>query len=190
MFNMESTGLDGLFLITPFYAEDIRGSFMKTFEREIFADNRISMEPYECFYTNSKQGTVRGLHFQMNRCQDKLVHVLHGAVYDVVVDLRAGSPTFGKWEGFYLSAENRQMLYIPKGFAHGFLALEEDTLFSYLCGDRYDPATDGGVLWNDPELNIQWPLEQVEQVIISEKDQALPTFSQFRTEYGSLMQQG
>ena len=118
------------------------------------------------------------------------MRVLHGAVYDVAVDLREGSATFGRWEGFYLSAENRQMLYIPKGFAHGFLALEEGTLFSYLCGDRYDPDSDGGILWNDPELNVQWPLDKVERVIVSEKDQGLPTFSQFCMEHGALMKQG
>lgn len=189
-FCFEATNILDLVLIHPFLAPDTRGYLLKSFEKEIFAQHKIDLEPFEELNSCSHKGVLRGLHFQRKYSQDKLVRVLHGAVYDVAVDLRADSPTFGKWEGFYLSAENRQMLYIPKGFAHGFLALEEDTLFSYLCGDRYDPATDGGILWNDPELNIQWPLEQVEQVIISEKDQALPTFSQFRTEYGSLMQQG
>lgn len=187
MFDRKYTGLDGLSLITPFFAEDVRGSFLKTFEQEQFQKNGIYLDAFECFYTCSAQGTIRGLHFQTKDCQSKLVSVLHGAVYDVAVDLRAGSPTFGQWEGFYLSAENRQMLYIPKGFAHGFLALEEGTLFSYLCGDRYDPASDGGILWSDPELGVQWPLEQVERVIVSEKDQSLPTFAEFRAKYGALM---
>lgn len=190
MFKVETTRLDGLSLIKPFYSEDIRGYFMKTYEQSIFSEHGISIKPYECFYTTSKQGTVRGLHFQTYCCQDKLVYVLNGAVFDVAVDLREGSPTFGQWEGFYLSEENRQMLYIPKGFAHGFLALEEGTLFSYLCGDRYDPNSDGGILWNDPELNVQWPLDKVERVIVSEKDQGLPTFSQFCMEHGALMKQG
>ena len=108
------------------------------------------------------------------------MQVLHGAVYDVAVDLREGSETFGKWEGFYLTAENRQMLYIPKGFAHGFLALEDDTLFSYLCGDRYDPESDGGICWNDPQLAISWPLDRVEQTTVSDKDAALPTLAEYQ----------
>ena len=188
--SFNKTKIHNLILVTPYLVPDQRGYLSKVFEKDSFIQNGICICPYEELQSYSHKGVIRGIHFQRKYSQDKLVRVLHGAVYDVAVDLRAGSPTFGKWEGFYLSAEKRQMLYIPKGFAHGFLALEEDTLFSYLCGDRYDPATDGGILWNDPELNIQWPLEQVEQVIISEKDQALPTFSQFRTEYGSLMQQG
>lgn len=107
------------------------------------------------------------------------MQVLHGAAYDVAVDLRKGSPTFGKWKGFCLTAENRKLLYIPKGFAHGFLALEDGTLFSYLCGDRYDPESDGGIRWDDPQIGVKWPLEQVEQLIISEKDAALPTFAEY-----------
>ena len=190
MFKFEPGRLEGTYLITPFYVEDIRGSFMKTYEYGIFSEYGIHMKPYECFYTTSAKGTVRGLHFQTHGCQDKLVQVLHGTVFDVAVDLREGSETFGRWEGFYLSAENRKMLYIPKGFAHGFLALEEETLFSYMCGERYDPVSDGGILWNDPGVNVQWPLDKIEHVIISEKDQKLPTLSQFRMQHGALMKQG
>ena len=137
------------------------------------------MSPWEELRSRSHKGVLRGLHFQRRHSQDKLVQVLHGAVYDAAVDLREGSATFGKWEGFYLTAENRQMLYIPKGFAHGFLALEEDTLFSYLCGDRYDPESDGGIRWNDPQLAVNWPLERVERLIISDKDDALPTLAEY-----------
>lgn len=173
-------------LITPFYVEDGRGSFLKSFERSVFRKNGVDIQGFEAFYTNSVKGTVRGFHFQRERCQDKLVQVLHGAVYDVAVDLRRDSATFGTWEGFFLTAENRQMLYIPKGFAHGFLALEEDTLFSYLCGDQYDPASDGGIRWDDPELAVQWPLDRVDKPILSEKDAALPTFAEFLEQYGPL----
>ena len=162
----ETTNLKGLRLIRPFYAPDCRGFFIKGFEKNIYNE--------------------AGLHFQRCHSQDKLVQVLHGAVYDIAVDLRKNSPTFGQWEGFYLSAENRQMLYIPKGFAHGFLALEDDTLFSYLCGDRYDSPSDGGILWSDPQLAVRWPTERVEKVILSDKDAALPTLSEFMSQYGGL----
>lgn len=184
------TSIEHLMLIKPMLVLDQRGYFSKVFEKQIFARHNIFMEPHEELLSCSHKGVLRGLHFQREYSQDKLVRVLHGAVYDVAVDLREGSATFGQWEGFFLSSENRSMLYIPKGFAHGFLALEEDTLFSYLCGDRYDPDSDGGILWNDSELNVQWPLDRVEQVIVSEKDQKLSTFSQFRTQYGALMKQG
>lgn len=177
-FQFQKRSLSGLQLISPFYAEDNRGFFLKSFEREIFKRYDIDIQGFEIFYTKSVKGTVRGLHFQSRHSQDKLVQVLHGAVYDVVVDLRKGSETFGKWEGFYLSEENRNLLYIPKGFAHGFLALEEGTLFSYLCGDRYDPESDGGVRWDDPTLAVKWPLEQIGQLVLSEKDARLPLLSE------------
>lgn len=188
--SFQSTKIPALTLVMPLLVSDQRGFLSKVYEKDIFMQNGIYLYPYEELLSCSHKGVLRGLHFQREYSQDKLVRVLHGAVYDVAVDLREGSATFGQWEGFFLSSENRSMLYIPKGFAHGFLALEEDTLFSYLCGDRYDPDSDGGILWNDSELNVQWPLDRVEQVIVSEKDQKLSTFSQFRTQYGALMKQG
>lgn len=183
---VEQTQIAGLYVIHPFYAEDNRGCFLKSYEQGFFDRHEIPFRVFESFYTCSSKGTIRGLHFQRRHCQDKLVQVLSGAVYDVAVDLRKNSPTFGKWQGFYLTAENRQMLYIPKGFAHGFLALEENTLFSYLCGDRYDPASDGGIRWNDPWINVEWPLERVEKLILSDKDAALPTLEEFLRDYGPL----
>lgn len=185
-FEFLQTSLEELTLITPFFAPDARGYLSKPFEKSIFAEHGIELTPWEELRSCSQRGVLRGLHFQRRHSQDKLVQVLHGAVYDVAVDLRKGSETFGKWEGFYLTAENRQMLYIPKGFAHGFLALEEDTLFSYLCGDRYDPESDGGIRWNDPELAIDWPLERAERLIVSDKDAALPTLAEFIQVYGAL----
>ena len=185
-FTFQKTRLEGLVLINPFVAGDSRGYLSKPYERLIFAAHGIEFSPWEELRSFSHKGVLRGLHFQREHSQDKLVQVLHGAVYDVAVDLREGSETFGKWEGFYLTAENRQMLYIPKGFAHGFLALEEDTLFSYLCGGRYDPETDGGIRWDDPQLGVKWPLERVEQMILSEKDAALPTLAEFLARYGPL----
>lgn len=185
-FQFQQQALSGLQTVSPFYVEDERGFFLKAFEKTVFQQYGIDTQGFELFLTCSAKGTLRGLHFQRRNCQDKLVQVLHGAVYDVAVDLREGSETFGKWEGFYLTAENRQMLYIPKGFAHGFLALEDDTLFNYLCGDRYDPGSDGGIRWDDPQLAVQWPLERVEKMILSEKDAALPTLAEFLARYGPL----
>ena len=185
-FSTVDTSLSGLKIVTPFYAEDRRGWFMKSFEREIFSEWGVPFSPFEIFCTNSCRGTLRGLHFQRRHSQDKLVQVLRGAAYDVAVDLREGSETFGKWEGFSLTAENRRMLYIPRGFAHGFLALEEGTLFSYLCGGRYDPASDGGIRWDDPQLAVRWPLARADKPVLSDKDAALPTLSEFIHQYGAL----
>lgn len=184
--SFQETKISNLMLITPFLAMDDRGYFSKIFEKSAFASYGIELSPWEELRSCSKKGVLRGLHFQRRYSQDKLVQVLHGAVYDVAVDLREGSETFGQWEGFYLTAENRQLLYIPKGFAHGFLALEDDTLFSYLCGDRYDQESDGGIRWNDPRLAVNWPLEQTGTPILSEKDAALPSLQEFLEQYGSL----
>ena len=185
-FQFQHQALSGLQTVSPFCAEDKRGFFLKSFERTVFQRHGIDTQGFELFFTRSARGTLRGLHLQRRHSQDKLVQVLCGAVYDVAVDLRAGSATFGQWQGFYLTAENRQMLYIPKGFAHGFLALEDGTLFSYLCGDCYDPESDGGIRWNDPQLAVRWPLERVEQITLSEKDAALPTLAEFLERYGPL----
>lgn len=185
-FQFESTAISGLTIISPFFASDQRGCFLKSFEKDVFQDSRISFSPFEIFYTHSAKGTVRGLHFQRRHIQAKLVQVLSGAAYDVAVDLREGSETFGQWVGFMLTAENQKMLYIPKGFAHGFLALEDNTLFSYLCGDRYDPETDGGIRWDDPQLAICWPIDQVGNIILSDKDAALPLLEEFVHTYGCL----
>ena len=175
----ENTSLEGLTLVTPLYVPDSRGYLMKTFEKETFAAHGIVLSPWEELRSFSHRGVLRGLHFQRRHSQDKLVQVLLGGAFDVAVDLREGSPTFGKWEGFHLTGAGRQMLYIPKGFAHGFLVLEEGTLFSYLRGDRYDPASDDGIRWDDPQINVAWPLDQVERLIISDRDAALPTLAEY-----------
>jgi len=175
-----------LTLIEPLLVEDGRGFFLKAFEKRIFEAHGISIDPWEEMRSCSKKGVVRGLHFQRRHNQDKLVQVLRGAVYDVAVDLREESDTFGQWEGFILTEKNRKLLYIPKGFAHGFLDLEDNTMFSYLCGDRYDPESDGGIRWDDPQLNVQWPLEQIGRPILSPKDAALPTMEEFLKQCGPL----
>lgn len=187
-FNFQNTDIKNLTLITPFYAPDDRGYFSKTFEKSVFAQNGIEFEPYEELRSLSKKGVLRGLHFQHKHAQDKLVSVMSGSVYDIALDLRKGSDTFGEWRGFLLSGMNRKMLYVPKGFAHGFLALEENTLFSYLCGDRYDPDSEDGILFTDPELNIDLTgIANGEiEFITSEKDALNQTLSEFKTRYGGL----
>ena len=185
-FQFTHTKIAGLTEIRPFYADDHRGYLSKVYEKEIFAANGIPIQPWEELCSLSKKGVLRGLHFQREHSQDKLVRVLCGSAWDVAVDLRKGSPTFGAWEGFLLTGENRKMVYLPKGFAHGFLALEEGTLFNYLCGDRYDPDSDGGILWNDPDLAVAWPLEAGQTPILTPKDSEFPTLAQFVKTYGGL----
>lgn len=185
-FTFQKTKLDGLTLISPFCSSDERGTLIKPFEKAVFKSAGIDFSPFEEVCSRSRAGVLRGLHFQRESSQDKLVQALCGAVYDVAVDLRKDSPSFGEWEAFRLSAENRLMLYIPKGFAHGFLALEDGTMLNYLLGSPYAPQSEGGIRWNDPQLAVDWPLEQVEQVILSEKDAAFPTLEEFLGRYGAL----
>lgn len=185
-FKFEPTQMQGLTLIHPFIVSDERGTFIKTYEKEIFLKHNIIFNNAEDIMSISKKGVIRGLHFQLKYPQDKLVRVVSGEVFDVVVDLRKDSDTFGKWQGFYLSATNKQMLYIPKGFAHGFLALSEDVRFCYRCGELYYPQYDCGINWKDENLNIEWPLERVKKTIVSAKDEGLMSFEDFCKEYKGL----
>lgn len=173
------TEIEGLALVTPLYLPDDRGCLSKTFEAGQFAAHGIQFSLAEELESKSCRNTLRGLHFQRRHSQDKLVRVLAGEVFDVAVDLRPRSPTFGKWQGFWLSAENRRMLYIPKEFAHGFLVLSEEAVIHYLCGDRYDPASEDGILWDDPELGIAWPIEKGVTPILSQRDQTFQHFADF-----------
>lgn len=178
-FSFEETGIEGLKLISPFIAHDERGYYMKYFEHNIFEKNGIFLTGHEEAQSLSKKGVIRGLHFQGEHSQDKLVRVSKGVCFDVAVDLRKESPTFGQWRGYVLSEENHRMLYIPKQFAHGFVALSDELLFNYISGDDYHPASDGGIRWDDPDLNIQWPLEEIGAPIVSAKDQQLQSFREF-----------
>ena len=179
-FVFHTTHIEDLLLIAPVFSCDRRGYFSKTFEREIFAEHGLCLHIAEELETCSARNTLRGLHFQRRHSQDKLVRVLSGGVYDVAVDLRPKSKTFGKWQGFTLSAENREMLYLPRGFAHGFLACQDHTIVHYLCGDRYDPESEDGILWNDPELAIDWPLDRGITPSLSARDQTFQSFAAFR----------
>lgn len=180
--SIERTPIKGLTLIHPHVFEDERGYFIKDFERNFYTENGLPVDFLEANESKSKKGTIRGLHFQQKFSQGKLIRVIKGSVYDVAVDLRFGSPTFGKWMGFELSEYNHDVLYIPEGFAHGFLALEEDSIFSYKCTNKYAPEFDSGVKFNDPEIGVEWPVERVggwANVITSAKDSKLQSLKEF-----------
>ncbi|MDL2217839.1 dTDP-4-dehydrorhamnose 3,5-epimerase [Christensenellaceae bacterium OttesenSCG-928-M15] len=171
--------MQGVTVIDPFFAPDERGFFSKWFEADIFRAHGIEINPFEAFDSLSAKGVIRGLHFQKKYWQSKLVRCLSGELFDVVVDLRKGSLTFGKWEGFYLSAENRRLIFVPEGFAHGFLSLQNETITSYLCGDKFDAESDGGIRWDDPQIGVEWPLDKIDrEIIVSQKDQCLPLLSE------------
>ena len=184
-FSFQPTRIDGLILVKPFVAYDERGYFIKDYSQEVFEQNGIQSDLKEVFYTNSHPGVVRAIHFQRVKQQAKLVRCVLGHVYDVVVDLRRDSRTFGKWQGFDLSEGNKDELYVPVGCGHGYLVLEHSTV-SYKCGEKFYGEYDDGILWNDPDINVQWPLELVggKKVILSDKDKNLRTFAQFKEAYG------
>lgn len=162
--------IEGLKVIEPTVFGDERGYFMETYNYNDFKEAGIDMEFVQDNQSSSSKGVLRGLHFQINYPQDKLVRVVSGEVFDVAVDLREGSDTYGKWYGVVLSAENKKQFFIPKNFAHGFLVLSDSAEFVYKCTDFYHPNDEGGLAWNDPEIGIEWPLQDGVDLIISEKD--------------------
>ena len=170
-------GIEGLCVITPAVHGDKRGYFMETYSQRDMEENGICIDFVQDNQSMSVKGVLRGLHFQKNYPQTKLVRVIQGSVFDVAVDLRAGSKTFGKWYGLELTAENKKQFLIPRGFAHGFLVLSETAEFCYKCDDFYAPGDEGGLLWNDPEVGIEWPIEDATELILSEKDQKHPGLS-------------
>lgn len=171
---VEACEIEGLKVITPSVFGDERGYFMETYNYNEYKEAGIDVEFVQDNQSSSQKGVLRGLHFQINFPQDKLVRVVKGEVFDVAVDLRKKSKTYGKWFGVLLSAENKKQLYIPKNFAHGFLVLSESAEFAYKCTDFYHPNDEGGLAWNDPQIGIQWPLHKVMEIIISEKDKMWP----------------
>lgn len=179
-FTFVKTAIEGLLLIEPHCCFDDRGYLIKDFEKGEFKKHGLSIKLYETFESMSRKGTLRGLHFQTSYSQAKLIRVTQGAAFDVAVDLRLESDTLGHWAGFYLNGHNPNMLYIPEGFAHGFLALEDHTVMTYKCTNRYSKPHDSGIVWNDKELAIKWPLHLVEgELVISERDQKHPSFSAY-----------
>ncbi len=181
--NFIKTKFEGAFLIEPKVFEDHRGFFLESYSKELFAKNGIKDDFVQDNHSLSvEKGVLRGLHFQLPpNAQSKLVRVVAGSVYDVIVDLREDSATFGQWEGFELSAKNKKMLYIPRGFAHAFCTLEENTEFVYKVDNLYAPESDSGIVWNDPILAIEWPLDR--NPITSEKDNNLQNFKDFKTPF-------
>lgn len=169
-FKFIETKIKDLYIIEPKIFGDNRGYFMETYSKKAFNEAGLTMEFVQDNESRSKKGVLRGLHFQTKHTQGKLVRVTDGAVYDVAVDLRKGSPTYGQWEGILLTAENKKQFYVPEGFAHGFLVVSDYATFNYKCTDFYAPEYDGGVLWNDPDIGVEWPLEGIEEILLSEKD--------------------
>ena len=174
-FNFKSTTIEGLYVIEPKVYEDQRGFFMETYTKKAFEEMGISIDFVQDNHSKSEKNVLRGLHFQVNQPQGKLLRVVSGSVYDVAVDLRKESLTYGHWYGVELSADNKRQFYIPPRFAHGFLTLEDNTEVLYKATDYYHPEDEGGIIYNDPTLDIHWPCEQI-KIKLSEKDKQLPLF--------------
>ena len=163
--------IEGLYVIEPAVFKDQRGYFMETYNQNDFKEAGLDMVFVQDNQSMSVRGVLRGLHYQKQYPQGKLVRAVRGTVFDVAVDLREKSATYGKWFGVILSAENKKQFYIPEGFAHGFLVLSEEAEFAYKCTDFYHPGDEGGLKWDDPAIGVEWPIEEVMELIISEKDQ-------------------
>ena len=181
-FNFIKTELPGVVIIEPQVFGDARGYFMETYTRRDFAQGGIDREFVQDNQSKSSRGVLRGLHFQKEHPQGKLVRVVSGEVFDVAVDCRPNSPAFGKWTGVILSAENKRMFYIPEGFAHGFLVLSDEAEFTYKCTDYYAPGDEGGIPWNDPTIGVEWP-DPGTALLTSEKDGKHPGFAQQNFDY-------
>lgn len=178
--NVVPTPLPGLFVIEPRVFPDARGWFLESYNERAFAAAGLNATMVQANHSHSRRGTVRGLHFQNPHPQVKLVRVVQGEVFDVVVDVRRGSPTFGQSFSVTLSAANQRQLWVPIGFAHGFCVTSEAADFTYMCSDFYAPSTERGVLWDDPALGISWPTVVGDDatLVVSPKDQALPTLAE------------
>ena len=181
-FEFKETELKGSYVITPFFASDERGGLLKDYNVDTFKANGIEHELKEVFYTISKKGVIRATHFQLVKQQAKLVRCVKGRVYDVIVDLRPNSTTFGKWFGIELSEDNMLELYVPEYFGHGYLVLE-DSIVSYKCNEVFYGEGDSGIMYNDKDIGIIWPFEKIggkENLIISQKDLNLMSFEDYK----------
>lgn len=173
-FKLTPCGIEGLCVIEPTVFADERGYFMETYNQRDLAEVGLDVRFVQDNQSLSRRGVLRGLHYQIKYPQGKLVRVIRGEVFDVAVDLRPGSPTYGRWHGELLSAENKKQFFIPEGFAHGFYVLSEEAEFCYKCTDYYHPGDEGGVRWNDPDIGVAWPLTEGTPVLLSEKDRQQP----------------
>jgi dTDP-4-dehydrorhamnose 3,5-epimerase len=174
--NIIKTKLEGAIIIEPKVFGDHRGFFMETFQKSRYKEAGITLDFVQDNHSRSTKGVLRGLHFQKTKPQGKLVRVVQGEVFDVAVDIRKNSPTYGQWEGVLLTEENKRQFYVPPGFAHGFVVLSDTADFEYKCTDYYDPTDEGSLLWNDPDLAIDWPIKDVQ---LSEKDKNAPSLVDF-----------
>lgn len=175
------TDVEGALILEPKVYGDSRGFFMESWNRRTFADIGLDIDFVQDNHSRSGRGVLRGLHYQLKQPQGKLVRVTSGAVFDVAVDLRRSSPTFGRWAGVILSAENQRMFWVPSGFAHGFLVLSESADFLYKASDYYAPEQEQSILWNDPDLAIDWPLAGIPEPLLAAKDVAGKFFKDAET---------
>lgn len=180
-FTFHETKIKGVYIIDVKSYGDNRGYFMETYKESDFKEAGLDYRFVQDNQSSSRKGVLRGLHFQKTYPQAKLVRVLHGEVFDVTVDLRKGSETYGQWLGIILSGENRRQLMIPRGFAHGFIVLSDFAEFTYKCDEIYHPEDEGGIAWNDPDINIDWP--NVGEIILSDKDRKNRTLAECRVEF-------
>ncbi|EXM40860.1 dTDP-4-dehydrorhamnose 3,5-epimerase [Ruminococcus albus] len=180
-FTFNETKLKGVYIIDVKTYGDNRGYFMETYKEDDFKAAGLDYSFVQDNQSSSRKGVLRGLHFQKNHPQAKLVRVLKGEVFDVAVDLRKGSETYGQWVGAVLSEENKRQFMIPRGFAHGFLVLSDYAEFAYKCDDVYHPEDEGGIMWNDPAIGIEWP--EAGELILSEKDKVHPSLAESKIEF-------
>lgn len=186
-FTFTATEIEGVLLVDAKRYGDARGYFMETYKRSDFVAGGIDVDFVQDNQSSSVRGVLRGLHYQIEHPQAKLVRVISGEVFDVAVDLREGSTTYGKWKGVVLSAQNRRQLYIPRGFAHGFLVLSDEAEFCYKCDDVYHPGDEGGIMWNDPAIGVVWPpfdgsgTFDPDKLILSDKDKTHPPFERLKS---------
>ncbi len=181
-FSFRELDLNGAYMVKPFYADDNRGGLLKDYNIDIFKANGIDYDLKEVFYTISKRRVIRATHFQLIKQQPKLVRCISGHVYDVIVDLRPQSPTFGQWRGFHLTGENMDSLLVPAYFGHGYLVIE-DSVVSYKCSEVFYGEGDSGIMYNDPDIGIKWPFELIggeDKLILSDKDLALMSFKEYK----------
>lgn len=181
---VETCGIEGLKVITPTVHGDARGYFVETYNYNDFKEAGIDVVFVQDNQSASKKGVLRGLHFQIEHPQDKLVRVIKGEVFDVAVDLRKGSSTFGQWHGVLLSEKNMKQFFVPRGFAHGFLVLSDYAEFCYKCSDFYHPGDEGGLRYDDPEIGVQWPIPEGMELTLSERDSKWGGLSAYQEEYG------
>ena len=190
-FEFKKLDLNGAYLINPFCATDNRGGLIKDYNVEMFQNNGIEHKLKEVFYTISKRGVLRAIHFQLGKQQAKLVRCISGHVYDVIVDLRPNSTTFGQWRGFHLTGENMNSLLVPEYFGHGYLVIE-DSIVSYKCAEVFYGEGDSGIMYNDPDIAVEWPFDLIggiENLIISDKDKKLMNLSAYKNALGMITEE-